>query len=77
MFRRLVGLVIFVVGLLGIVAAYLVVTTVPAAIEKTAVSTDEMFATVSRNLDTIEETLLIGKETLTDVHGRVIQEIIA
>lgn len=68
MFRRLIGFVIFLVGLIGLGAAFLVGTRLPLLIEQTAVSTDDTLQTVSRNLSTIEVTLGVAKTTLADVN---------
>ncbi|MEM7335424.1 MAG: hypothetical protein AAF490_25320 [Chloroflexota bacterium] len=67
MLRRLLGIIIFIVGLVGIGIAYLLYTQLPPLIDSAAQTVDSTLFGVSQNLDTVNDSLLLAKATLTDL----------
>lgn len=69
MIRRLVGLIIILVGLGGIVLSVIGLTAAPRTIDTIGDSLEANLVLVSESLDTVQNTLLLAQSTITEVTG--------
>lgn len=69
MIRRLVGLIIIMIGLSGIVLSVVGMTTAPRLINTIGDSLETNLVMVSESLDTVQETLLLAQSTVTEMTG--------
>ena len=69
MIRRLVGLIIIVIGLSGITLSVMGMTAAPQLIDTIGDSLEANLVLVSDSLDTVQETLLLAQSTVTEVTG--------
>ena len=69
MIRRLVGLIIIIVGLGGIFLSVTGMTAAPRLIDTIGDSLEANLVLVSESLETVQETLLLAQSTVTEVTG--------
>jgi hypothetical protein len=69
MIRRLVGLIIIIIGLSGIVLSVAGMRAAPGLIDTISDSLEANLVLVSESLDTVQETLLLAQSTITEVTG--------
>ncbi|MEJ2750843.1 MAG: hypothetical protein P8183_23490, partial [Anaerolineae bacterium] len=69
MIRRLLGLVIIIIGLGGIALSVAGMTVAPHLIDTIGDSLESNLILVSESLDTVQETLLLAQSTVTEVTG--------
>jgi hypothetical protein len=69
MIRRLLGLVIIIIGLGGIALSVAGMTVAPHLIDTIGDSLESNLILVSKSLDTVQETLLLAQSTVTEVTG--------
>jgi hypothetical protein len=69
MIRRLVGLIIIIIGLGGIVLSLIGLSAAPRLIDTIGDSVEANLVLVSESLDTVQETLLLAQSTITEVTG--------
>jgi hypothetical protein len=69
MIRRLLGLVIIIIGLGGIALSVAGMTVAPHLIDTIGDSLESNLVLVSESLDTVQETLLLAQSTVTEVTG--------
>ncbi|MCB9422934.1 MAG: hypothetical protein H6667_24250 [Ardenticatenaceae bacterium] len=69
MIRRLVGLVIIIVGLGGIILSVIGMKAAPRTIDTIGNSLEANLVLVSESLDTVQETLLLAQSTVGEVTG--------
>lgn len=69
MIRRLVGLIIIIIGLGGIALSVIGMTAAPRLIDTIGDNLEANLVLVSESLDTVQETLLLAQSTITEVTG--------
>lgn len=69
MVKRILGVIIFVVGLVGVGVAFLIYREAPRFLNSVSDSIDSSLGSVSQNLDIAQETLLLTRDTLVDVNS--------
>ncbi len=69
MIRRLVGLIIIIIGLSGIALSVIGMRTAPRTIDTIGDSLEANLVLVSESLDTVQETLLLAQSTISEVTG--------
>jgi hypothetical protein len=69
MIRRLVGLIIIIIGLGGIALSVIGLRTAPRTIDTIGDSLEANLVLVSESLDTVQETLLLAQSTVSEVTG--------
>ncbi len=69
MIRRLVGLIIIIIGLGGIMLSVIGLRAAPRTIDTIGDSLEANLVLVSESLDTVQETLLLAQSTISEVTG--------
>ena len=69
MIRRLVGIVIIIIGLSGIALSVIGMTAAPRIIDTVSDNLEANLVLVSESLDTVQSTLLLAQSTITEVNS--------